>query len=147
VALDGLGERVLYWLRQAGILLVMAIAVVAFDNVRDTPARLRVVYKELWRSDDVRKAWRTELAGEDMLSDKVQAMLALLRKNRVETFRYSAGIAANPDQSAVQRIAEAAYPIRLRDNAKDLLALAHEPLDPGCTEIDRKLEVVLARCS
>jgi len=138
---------VLYWLRQAGVVLVIGIAAWAFPNVRETPDKLLAMYEEFWpRSDGLLLAWRTELAGEDMLAEKVQAMLALLRANRVETFQFSQGIAADPDASLLQRLAEAAYPIRYRRDATDLLLLASEPLHPRCTEIGRKLEVVLARC-
>jgi hypothetical protein len=138
----------LYWLRQAGILLVIWIAVLAFPNVRQTPAGLRVIYKEIWRhKQEVLTDWRTELAGEHALSERVQAMLAMLRRNGAESFRFSAGVAADPDESVLQRLAEAAYPIRLRTDANILLQLAREPLDPQCQEVDRKLEIVLARCS
>lgn len=138
----------LYRLRRAGVLLVIVIAVLAFSNVRRTPAALWSMYAAAWgRGAVVLQEWRTERAGEGALAAKVQAMLALLRDNRVETFRYSAGIASDPDPSVVQRIAEAAYPIRFGPDARDLLQLASEPLDPRCTELARNQEVLLARCT
>lgn len=137
-----------YRLRQAGVLLVVVIAALAFSNVRRTPAALWSMYKTAWaQGDDVLLEWRTERAGEDALTDKVRAMLALLRDNRVGTFRYSAGIANDTDSSVVQRIAEAAYPIRYGQSAKNLLQLASEPLDPRCVAVARKQEVLLARCT
>lgn len=138
----------LYWLRQGGVLLVIVVAAVAFSNVRQTPERLWSLYAELWpQRAAVRQEWRTELAGEQMLAEKVHAMLSLLRENRVESFRYSAGIAADPDPSVVQRIAESAYPIRYRPDAKDVLQLATEPLDARCTAVASKPGVLLAHCS
>jgi hypothetical protein len=139
---------VLYWLRQAGVLLVTGVAVLAFSGVRETPARLLSMYGDLWqRGDAVRLEWRTEGAGEDLLAPRVRAMLALLRDNRVESFRYSAAIASDADASVVQRIAESAYPIRVKQDAKDLLLLSDESLAPHCKAVASKLEVVLARCS
>lgn len=138
----------LFWLRQAGVLLVIGLAVLAFSGVRKTPAHLWSMYGELWeRGDAVRQEWRTERAGEGLLSGRVQAMLALLRDNRVESFRYSNAIASDADASVVQRIAESAYPIHLKQEAKDLLLLATEALDPHCKPVASRLEVVLAHCS
>ena len=138
----------LFWLRQAGVLLVIGLAALAFSGVRETPARLWSMYGELWeRGDAVRQEWRTERAGESLLSGQVQAMLALLRDNRVESFRYSNAIASDADTSLVQRIAESAYPIRLKQDAKDLLLLSTEALDARCKPVASRLEVVLAHCS
>jgi hypothetical protein len=77
----------------------------------------------------------------------VQAMLALLRDQRVGSYRYSDAIANDADSSVVQRIAEAAYPIRLNPQAQHLLALSGEPMDPRCKIIASTQEVILASCS
>jgi hypothetical protein len=139
---------VLYWLRQAGVLLMIVIAAQAYTNLQETPAALRSMYRQLWpRWSEALLEWRTERAGETLLAAKVQSMLALLRDNESKTFRFSPGIAAEPDPSVVQRLAEGAYPIRYSQDAKDLLLLANEPVDPRCAIVARKLEVVLARCS
>ena len=138
----------LFWLRQAGVMLVIGLSVLTFSGVQETLPHLWSMYGDLWeRGDSVRQEWRTERAGEGLLSGRVQAMLALLRDNSVESFRYSNAIASDADASVVQRIAESAYPIRLKQDAKDLLLLASEALDPRCKPVASRLEVVLAHCS
>ncbi len=138
---------VLYWLRQAGVLLVIGVTVVAFSGVRQTPDKLWSMYEDFWpRRDALRVEWRTERAGEAVLVPKVRTMLALLRDNNVDAFRYSDAIAADTDSSLVQRIAESAYPIRVKQEAPFLLLLASETLDRRCVEMARQQEVVLALC-
>lgn len=138
---------VLYWLRQAGVLLVIGVTVIAFSGVRDTPDKLWSMYEDFWpRRAALWVEWRTERAGETVLVPKVRTMLALLRDNNVEAFRYSEAIAADTDTSMVQRIAESAYPIRLKQEAPFLLLLASEAMDPRCVEMARQQEVVLALC-
>lgn len=138
----------LFWLRQAGVGLVIGLTVLAFSGVQETPSRLWSMYGEFWeRAGALRQQWRTERAGEGQLSGRVHEMLALLRDNSVESFRYSRAIASDADASVVQRIAESAYPIRVKQDAADLLVLANEVLDPRCKPVARRLEVVLAHCS
>lgn len=137
-----------FWWRQAGVVLVFGIAVFLFAGVRETPDKLLTMAQDFWpRRDALRREWRAERAGEVVLPLKVQAMLALLRENQVRSFRYSQRIANDADTSVVQRIAESAYPIRLSQQAQHLLALAGEPLEPSCKPIAQRQEVVLASCS
>jgi hypothetical protein len=139
---------VLYWLRQAGVVLVIGLAVAAFGNVRATPGQLSSLYEDWWpHRAALQREWRSEHAGETVLPARVQAMLALLRDNRVESFRYSDAIAHDADTSVVQRIAESAYPIRVRREAQSLLLLPTDALDPRCRVVARRQEVVLAHCS
>ncbi|GAC1605608.1 MAG: hypothetical protein NVS3B2_12200 [Ramlibacter sp.] len=139
---------VLDWLRRAGVLLVVMLTAVLFTGVRDTPAQLVSFYQTFWpRRDAALQDWRTERAGEAGLSARVQAMLALLRENRVQSFGYSAAIASDADSSVVQRLAESAYPIRVIPGSLHLLALSGELQDTRCRVLATRQEVVLALCS
>ncbi len=138
----------MFWLKQIGVLLVLFLAVVASSGLRKTPGKLWSIYEDGWpRRDALRQAWQTARAGEDVLPARVQAILALLRGSGVESFRYSGGIANDPDLSVALRIAESAYPIRVRPQAQHLLALSNERLEPGCQVVASRQEVVLAYCS
>jgi hypothetical protein len=139
---------VLYWLRRAGILLVFVLTAMLFTGIRATPVQLASFYQGFWpRRQAALQDWRTEHAGEAGLSARVQAMLALLRENGVQSFRYSGAIASDADSSMVQRIAEAAYPIRVAAGAPNLLTLSGEALDSRCRVLATRQEVVLATCS
>jgi hypothetical protein len=139
---------VLYWLRRAGILLVFVLTAVLFTGVQGTPAQLVSFYQAFWpRREAALQDWRTEHAGEAGLSARVQAMLALLRENRVQAFRYSSAVASDADSSVVQRITEGAYPIRVLAGASHMLALAGEALGTRCRLLATRQEVVLAICS
>jgi len=83
-------------------------------------------------------------AGERVLPPPVQAMLALLRGHSVDTYRVSPKIAADPLIS--QRIVESAWPIRPNRAANWYLAFAAEALPTNCRSLDRREDVVLARC-
>jgi hypothetical protein len=136
-----------FWLRKVGILLVMALTLIAFAGVQETPGRLRALYRDFWsHRATLQQDWKTARSGEEVLAPKVRTMLALLREQRVESFRYSRAIAHEPDASVIQRIAESAYPIRLTPTARHLLALSGEPLDPGCKVLASQQEVVIAAC-
>lgn len=137
----------MFLLRQAGILLVMALTVIAFTGVKETPGKLRALYRDFWsHRATLQQDWKTALSGEEVLAPKVRTALALLRDQHVESFRYSPAVAHEPDASVIQRIAESAYPIRLTPTARHVLALAGEPLDPGCKVLASQQEVVLASC-
>lgn len=136
----------LFWLRQAGVLLVFGLMVFAFSGVRQTPYKLLSMYQDFWaRGDTLRREWRTERSGESSLPE-VRTMLALLRDNQVAWFRYSDGIARHADVSVALRLAEGAYPIRVGLDAHHLLLLAGEALDPRCRVVANRQEVVLAFC-
>lgn len=138
----------LYWLRQLGVVLVLGMTIHLFPTVLVTPETLSAFYSEWWpRSDALRQEWRTERAGEGVLPAKVQAMLALLRENRAQSFRYSDGIARDADTSVVQRLAESTYPIQWSAQAPHLLLLATEQVPPRCAALATRQEVVLANCS
>ena len=91
--------------------------------------------------------WGAPQGGEWVLPAKVRTMLALLRENHVQEFRYSQTIERDPDESVVQRLAEGAYPIRIMKRARHLLLLSQESLPVGCGVIATRQEVVLADCS
>lgn len=137
-----------FWLRHAGVLLVLLGAVALFPGVSDTPSQLFAIAERLWpQADTVRQAWRAPYAGETSLSPRVHSMLRLLRQQRIDSFRYSAALAAGADASLPQRIAESAFPIRIHADARHLLLLAGEVLDPRCTVTATDQELVLATCS
>jgi hypothetical protein len=139
---------VLYWLRRAGILLVFVLTAALFTGVHRTPVKLVSFYQAFWPLREAAlRDWRTEHAGEAGLPARVQAMLALLRENGVQSFRLSGAIASDADSSVVQRIAESAYPIRVIAGAPHLLALSGEALDSRCRVLATRQEVVLATCS
>ena len=138
----------LYWLRQLGVVLVLGMTTHLFPTVLVTPETLSTFYLEWWpRRNALRQEWRTERAGEGVLPAKVQAMLALLRDHRAQSFRFSDGIARDADTSVVQRLAESTYPIRWNAQAPHLLLLASEPVPSRCTIVATRQEVVLANCS
>jgi hypothetical protein len=137
----------LFWLRQAGVLLVIGLAVRLFPTIEATTVALEDFYQDFWaRRASLRQEWRTERTGETILAPKVQAMLQLLRDNQVRSFRYSDAIARDADTSLTQRLAESAYPIRVDLEARYQLLTAGESVDVQCTAVARKQEVVLARC-
>jgi hypothetical protein len=82
--------------------------------------------------------------GERMLPLPVQDMLTLLRGHGVAGYRVSPRIAHEPLIS--QRIVEGAWPIRPDPAAPWYLAFAAEGLPVGCQSLDRRMDVVLARC-
>ncbi len=90
--------------------------------------------------------WNLPRAGEWVLPARVQAMLALLRDNRVQEFRFSDAIARDPDDSVPQRLAEGAYPIRVNAEARHRLLNRGEALPPGCRVVAGNQGVVLADC-
>lgn len=137
-----------FWMRQARLMLVILLVLLAFPGVLKTPAKLTSMYKDFWaRRDWLWHEWQTELAGEAVLAPKVQMMLALLRDNQLQSFRYSDAIANDEDTSMAQRIAESAFPIRLMQDSPNLLVLTSESLDPRCRIVARENEVALASCT
>jgi hypothetical protein len=138
---------VVYFVRQACVLLVLGVTVYVFPAVSATPRMLWSSYVALVnQGESLRSQWRAERAGENVLPAKVKVMLALLRDNHVETFRYSDGIARDPEESTVQRLSEGAYPIRLASDAHHLLLLPKEVLEPPCRAVSYTQEAVLAYC-
>ena len=133
--------------RLCRLVLLALLVIVAFPGILKTPVKLVSMYQGFWlRREQLRLDWRTERAGEDVLSPKVRTMLALLRDNHVQSFRYSEAIANDVDTSVVQRIAESAYPIRLRQEGPHFLLLVSEILDSRCKTVARESGVVLAHC-
>lgn len=138
----------LFWARQVVVVMVLGLSVHLFPGLSSTPKALSEFYEKQWpRREVLLQEWRTGRAGETVLPPKVQAMLALLRENRVESYRYSDTIAQDPDTSVVQRIAEGAYPIRWSANARHVLLSSSEPLVAMCKAVASRQEVVLAHCS
>ncbi len=86
----------------------------------------------------------TPLGGERVLPLPVQQMIALLRSHQVERYRASPRIYS--DYRYEQRILEGAWPIRRVLEAPWYLALADEVLPAGCQAVDRREDVILARC-
>jgi hypothetical protein len=91
--------------------------------------------------------WRAPHAGEWVLPGRVRAMVALLRRNGVQDFRFTAASVGGADPLLTQRLAEGAFPIRVRAAARDVLIAAGE--DPGtdCSVVDSEQDVALVHCS
>jgi hypothetical protein len=71
-------------------------------------------------------------------------MLALLRGHGVNAYRVSTKITADP--LIYQRIVESAWPIRPDPTATWYITFATEALPARCRYLDRRDDVVLARC-
>ena len=136
-----------YWQRKAGVLATLALTAIFFPAVISTPHRLFEFYENLFAEGrGVSKDWGTGRAGETVLPQKVQTMLALLRNHQITEFRYSDAIARDPDDSVPQRLAEGAYPILISTRARHWLLSASEAVSPGCLVLAAREGVVLAHC-
>jgi hypothetical protein len=90
------------------------------------------------------KQIQTPLTGEQALPPPVQSMIALLRSNQIEFFRYSETIEKNEEFR--QRVIEGALPIRYAPNAHHLILFTGEPLPQNCWPIAGQEGVTLAYC-
>lgn len=135
-----------------GRLLAAALALAglaALPQVRATAAQLGLAAHVLWTQPAVLGApLGVERAGEEALGP-MRAAVELLREHGVESYRASAGIAADALWS--QRLVEGAWPIRPRADARFEVSLLAEP--SRCPPIAERrlagfdgLGVRLARC-
>ncbi len=83
--------------------------------------------------------------GERLLPAPVPAMLAVLRGNRVESFRPSPQVGQG-FQNWLPFVA-AAWPIKPDPDSPWFLGFDGEPLPAGCREVERREGVLLARCA
>lgn len=86
-------------------------------------------------------------AGEYVLPDRVQEMVAILRGpgRGVKRYQLSDAIAANG--WVLQQMVASAWPRKLERDAKARFILNEEPVPPGCSVMDRQREVSLVYCS
>lgn len=82
--------------------------------------------------------------GQNILPSTVQNALALLRSERIMTFRCSHQLCDPPDIG--QRMVESAYPIQANELSKNRIWLAAEPTPPGCQIRRTQENVVLGIC-
>lgn len=92
--------------------------------------------------DDYRRAWRTERAGEQALTETAMEIVHLLRTAEARSYRYSDGVAA--DELVRQRVLEGAWPIRFDEQADVIVGLRAEPLP--CPTVYTTEAAQLARC-
>jgi hypothetical protein len=83
--------------------------------------------------------------GERVLPPPTRAMLALLRERGITAYGMSNMTRQDPLLS--QRLIEGGWPIRPDRSAPWYVGFAVEPLPPACREVERRDEVLLARCS
>jgi hypothetical protein len=83
-------------------------------------------------------------AGEQVLPPPVRSMLALVRSNRVPSFRYSEAIAGN--EEIRQRLLEGALPSRYAPTASYLLLFNGEKVPPACSTVASREGVFLVHC-
>ena len=137
----------LYWLRKAGVLIVIALTITAFPAIRTTPQLLFAFYEKLLPNRSaIFNESRVAHGGEAVLPQRVRAMIALLRDNQVTAFRYSDAIAPPSDDTTKQRLAEGAYPIRINVEANYLLLSASEVVAHSCAVVASREGIVLVRC-
>jgi len=82
--------------------------------------------------------------GEQVLPPPVRSMLALVRSNRVSSFRYSEAIGAN--EEVRQRLLEGALPSRYVPTAAYLLLVGGEQVPPACSTVASREGVILVHC-
>lgn len=135
--------------RSGSVLAIFALAIWLYPPMTATPRLLHRFYGQLasqW--SNVAGEWRMEHGGERVLPPAARAIIGLLREHGVREFRYSDAIARHPDMSLPQRLAEGAYPIVIRADARHLVASATEPaIPPGCRQLGIREGVVLVRCA
>ena len=135
------------WLRTGAGLGILGLALWLYSPLVGASKSLYRFYRDLapqWAS--VSAEARSERGGEAVLPPKVRSIIALLREHHVTEFRYSDRIAKDPDESLPQRLAEGAYPIVLRPEAKDVVLAADEPVSAACTALGSREGVALVRC-
>jgi hypothetical protein len=84
-------------------------------------------------------------AGQEVLPDEVQQMLALMRAHHIGNYRLSPQL--SEDTLIYQRTIEASWPVRMQlDSAYLFSRLAESVSDPDCAQIDQRRNVVLDYC-
>jgi len=91
--------------------------------------------------------WRAAGAGEWALPPRARSMIALLRRNGVQDFRFTAASVGANEPLVTQRLTEGAFPIRVRATARDVLVAAGEDAGNECRIVDTEQDVALVRCS
>jgi hypothetical protein len=135
------------FLRKGVALLILLLSLAVFQTrVEQTLSMFEFDGQAIEERDAILPELRAERGGERVLPAKVLTMIALLRTARIERFRQSSGIGADPDSSVPQRLAEGAYPIRLQEKAPHVIAFENEALDAACVVVARREGIVLARC-
>ena len=136
------------WRRDVCRMLLVAAAcglsLAAFPGIVETFVTVNASLYATLRGEKV-AAWREVVrphAGEQVLPREVTAMLSLLRKYHVESYRISPAI--HEIDLFRQRLIEGAYPVRKSDGAPYLLAVRGEVLPMGFTVLDEQAGVILA---
>jgi len=129
------------------VLTVLVISTMLYPQIMSTlkvlgQASQTFLSPELFRS--LLRQTGTPLAGEQVLPPPVQSMLALIRSNRVASFRYSEAIGAN--EEIRQRLIEGAFPARYEPKAPYLLLVGGEQLPPACKPVASQEGVLLVQC-
>jgi len=134
-------------LAMAAALAVLISSVLLFPNPFRTIASLGNAGETILSPGIVRSLLQqtgTPGTGEQVLPPPVRSMLALLRSNRVPSFRYSAAIAAN--EEIRQRLLEGALPLRYVPTASYLLLVGGEQVPPACPIVASREGVFLVHC-
>lgn len=95
-------------------------------------------------------AFRSNLAtpgsGEYVLPWQVQQALAILRGRGRSVKRYELSPSLKADDWVLQQFVVATWPRRLEADATARFVLNSDPVEPGCTLVDRKKDVSLVYC-
>ncbi len=131
----------------AELCAILVAAIFMFPTVTETFVNLNAVgWQMLSRRHEVpafRESGRPR-GGEQVLPREVQIMVGLLRQFGVDSYRFSAGIAAKGP--IMQRLVEGAYPIKVSPASPYLVMFAGEPLPAGCSRAALQEGVGLAYC-
>jgi hypothetical protein len=123
-------------------------AYVVLPAIGSSLEQLEDFYRQTFVERATRPAeWRAPRGGEWVLPARVRAMVALLRRNGVQDFRFSAASVGAADPLLTQRLAEGAFPIRVRATARDMLVAAGEDPGANCRVVDTEQDVALDHCS
>lgn len=135
--------------KNATVIFIVLLSVLMFPVTFETFLNLHRFGWHFFADNEYRKKTIQELSqarsGEYVLPVEVQTMIELLRANKVDSFRFSRGIATNDENK--QRLVEGAYPIKVSPLAHYILLLDQEPLPAGCHSIMSKGGFTLAYCS
>lgn len=126
---------------------VLALTTWLYEPMLAAPRLLHHVYRDLSpRWPGVAAEWRSPEGGEGVLPPKARLIIGMLREHGVREFRYGADVAAAADESLPQRLAEGAYPIALRADARHVIVTATNPAASSCVKVDAREGVLLVHC-
>jgi len=129
------------------ILLIAVLSIFLFPQTVRTVMYLNMTWwTEIQKNGlvSLSSEFVTARSGEYVLPPPVQAILAMLRAQNVNTYRYSQRI--RQDEEIRQRLIEGAYPILFSENAPFLVHFADEPIAKTCQPVTSMRGAALAYC-